>query len=173
MGSLFRYIADGVVEPVYDPPCDVCGSSSRPCFSYFAALDDSNDVSERGVCANCINSGKIRRNSYTISEISRVIEKHGSDLERLIEAYCTIPDRVFINGPADWPLCCDDWCELTGHPATLEEAKDVPGTHTEWSLGPYGTEFNAVYELRPECIEEVYLFECLSCDNKFHIHSPT
>ena len=173
MGSIFRYASDSAAVAVYGPPCDLCGDGESPCYRYCAADESSNQYMEIGACAACISGGKARKHRREIEEILKVLEKHSSSPAKLLDAYCRTPDFFRINGSSDWPVCCDDLCEYVGHPPSMEAARLVPSEYQEWQWGPIGTEYCAPYELLAELVEEVLLFECLTCGKKYFISNNT
>ena len=58
-------------------------------------------------------------------------------------------------------------------PRRTDGLKDIPRDYQDWRGRPWGTEFNAIYELLPESLEDVCLFRCLECEKQYHIHGGT
>ncbi len=173
MGTRFRYIADVALKTA-DDACTRCGTTTGPRYPYWGEVTgDPHDSIEHVLCTDCLQSNAVARLAWEADGLRAIAEKFSTRPASLVETQRVLPHVFTMNGQADWPICCDDWCEFTGHPADRDEARDIPKSHQEWNNGPYGTEFNAVYELLPELVSDVLLFECLGCDNKFHMHNPT
>ncbi len=173
MGKIFRYISDSFDHELIDRPCGVCGDIDSPRYLYVCELGDDAIWDEYGVCAPCINSGRVQKDAYEIDRISEVIVRNSGDLPSLIESFHKIPYVTRSIQVPDWPICCGDWCEFVGHPKDRDSLDGLTKEYQDWRGGPWGTEFNAEYELLPELLEDVCLFVCLNCEKKYHIHGGT
>jgi len=181
MGSTFKYIEDGAMFPCGGTRCHHCERDDIPIYNFRGKIvnperaknpqlaTDEPEVSE--LCADCILSGNIRKGDDEISRIHAIAKVRSPDLEIAIENYHAIPHIPLMMQDADWPMCCDDWCEFTGIPQDYDASALVPSNHQYWDHGPAKWGFD--FELRPESLREVSAFRCLECDQMYFIWQPT
>jgi hypothetical protein len=172
MGKVFRCIADRAMYPCGGDQCHHCGRIDRPIYRYFGEIIDPSlagdptlaieepEVSE--LCADCILGGNVRKPDFEIQEIMPTIRRFASDRARAVEEYHRIPNIPLFLQRKDWPLCCGEWCEFTGVPATTEESRQVPENYRYWERGP--TTWHYEHPLLPESLREVSLFRCVCCN---------
>lgn len=169
MGKTFRYVSDCVTDLACDPPCNLCGDVESACYRYDCVLDEVEGWGEYQFCANCINSGRVKKDDYELGEIEKTVIRNSGDLPRLTAPFHTIPHVMQHVQGIDWPICCGDWCEFIGYPGTREDLKEISANSLYWSRVPWGTEYNPQYELHPEILEEVCLYKCQDCQKRYCI----
>lgn len=181
MGTTFRYIAEPALEPSELGECQHCERPDIPSYDYPGEIIDptlaanpqlaADEPEIHAACADCINGGNIRKSEYEIREIQPVINAFSDDPVTAIDRYHQIPHIPLMMQREDWPMCCGDWCEFVGNPADHDASVLVPSQHQFWNRGPVEPHFD--YELRPESLSEVCIFQCLSCDKSYFIWQPT
>lgn len=181
MGATFRYIAETALESSELGDCQCCERASVVSYAYRGEIVDPSaaanpqlaeeDPAIHAACADCINDGLVRKDDYEISEIQSVINAFANNKEKVIDQYHQIPHIPLMMQREDWPMCCGDWCEFTGVPADYDESVKVPAQHQFWERRPVDPHWD--FELRPESLCEVCIFQCLSCDKSYFIWQPT
>jgi hypothetical protein len=179
MGTIFRLIADGALQPAdpdYYTECQVCGRPRvpvYPCQGYLARQDgtaeESNDVYV--ACEDCLKQRRVVHiDEYRTDPL---IERFAQDPEaekRLLRATPRIPLHMQGN---DWPLCCGTLTEFTGSPQSLEELIRAQNTCTSWDRGPTDFNYDARQDGPPESFREVAVFRCFACGRQYWTFQPT
>ena len=180
MGSVFKHVDDTALRECGGEECHLCGRSDVPIYGYFGEIVDpsmtepdaapgANEVDE--LCADCINSGRVRRR-FTW-EAEKIITGFAKDAEFAWAEFHKLPDApLFLQG-FDWPMCCGVWSDFTGSPETEAELPRVRQTHAPWALGP--TDFARDFERDgpPESLDEISLFTCKTCGKGYFIDQFT
>jgi hypothetical protein len=109
--------------------------------------------------------------TFEIDELAPVIWRFGAERDLAISNYHQIPHIPLMMQHADWPVCCNDWCEFTGNPTDYDASVQVPSSHQFWELGPARLGFD--FELQPESLSEVCIFRCFKCERSYFIWQPT
>lgn len=177
MGSVFTFVADEALRPADADACHHCGGSNQPIYDYFGEIIDPEQAADpqlardhpdvSWLCAPCINGGNVRRTDTwsvedTIPRFAENAEAAWADFNRLPN----IP--LFLQGKLDWPMCCGTWCEFTGSPENLDELITVQKTHQYWAGGPASARRDFATQGEPELLEEISLFRCTRCSQRFY-----
>lgn len=181
MGKTFRYVADAAVRGMDEGECHHCGRVVSPLFYYSGVIVDPALAAHPELareephideaCGMCILSGNLRQDGYTVGIATRLLQKFGADIPRMLEALHRMPEvPLFLQG-FDWPVCCGEWCEFTGCPQTHEEIAQVPPTRVLWRHGP--AEWDYGFELQPETLDEVSFFRCFHCAKQYFVWQCT
>lgn len=181
MGTVFQYIADAALEPSGLGACQHCDRSNVTSYAYHGEIVDASlaanpqlareDPEIYAACADCIRGGNLRKSTYDLSQIQRVVDGFAHDKAAAIVRYNGIPQIPLMMQNEDWPMCCGDWCEFHGNPKDTLESVDVPRKSEYWEFGIGKWEFD--FELEPESLREVCVFRCRMCDRSYFIWQPT
>lgn len=181
MGSVFKLIADKALEATILGNCQHCEDSTRPAYDYEGIIVDPARAANPSLaceepeiscaCAKCIHAGDVRKDEFEISQLEVMIKRFASDPETAVEQYHRTPHIPLTIQQEDWPICCGNWCEYTGVPATEKESVLVPSRYRYWEFGPAESEFNSDNSLQliPECLDEVCLFRCDQCKGLYFV----
>lgn len=179
MGTTFRYVADGALEPCGGTQCHHCECSDRPIYFYtgeildpeFAANPDlareEPDVSE--LCAECIRGGNVRKDAGSIEEIVRTAEALATDPTQALEEFHRTPDVTFIQGDV-WPVCCGEFAEYVGkHPTEGTTFDD----YEPWQPMNWIVERHRLADFYPldklPVLYTMALFRCHHCPKRFWV----
>ena len=181
MGTTFQHISDIALAPSSLGECQHCEESAKTSYDYTGDIVDpslaanpqlaADEPEIYAACADCINSGNLRKHKYELAEIQRVVDQFIDDKESAIEQYHRIPHIPLMMQRNDWPACCGTWCEFTGNPSSQDDSVSVPSNHQYWNSGPTDPHWN--FELRPESLREVCKFNCVNCGKRYFIWQPT
>ena len=182
MGELFRYIADKLPAEASET-CPGC-ERVAPLYPFLAKpdgtswFDDDSDEDE-AFCGHCIKtmplpSLGVRGSERTITKLINDFYKKGSLsgerrqflLVERTDALRRTPQLPLFLQAEDWPFCCADFCEYQGTPPTYQEAIEMGRKLPYWEYGPADFEEIFGMTLQPEVLEEVCLFQCLTCKNQ-------
>ena len=180
MGTVFRLIADEVLEPAdagYYTECQACGKPQVPvylCQGYMACPDGSADKARDvyAACEKCLKQGCI----VNIDEyrMDPLIERYAEDPEAEKRSLRMTPRIPLHMQGGDWPLCCGTLTEFVGSPSSLEELVHVQEAGTPWDLGPDNLmQYDARRDGPPESFREVSVFQCFVCDRQHWTFQPT
>lgn len=171
MGSVFRHVADTALYPCGGDACQQCGRADRPIYDYTGRIVDpllaadpalaADEPHVYEVCADCIRGGNLRKSEVRVREVMPMVRAFAAHPERAVAEYHRLPDIPLFLQRDDWPMCCGEWCEFAGVPASYDESRQVPAGYGYWERGPTAWRFG--HELLPESLREVSLFRCLTC----------
>jgi uncharacterized protein CbrC (UPF0167 family) len=175
VGSVFRHVADTAMYPCGGEQCHHCERTGLPIYSYSGEIIDpslahnpalaAEEPRIEELCADCIRSGNVRKRDYRVRQILTTVTRFAADRVRAVEEYHRLPDvPLFLQGE-DWPMCCGEWCEFVGVPASSAESPGVPMSYNYWEHGP--TEWRFTDQLLPESLKEVSLFGCVRCGRRW------
>ena len=181
LGATFPQIADDALIDSDLGECQCCERTDVPSYDYRGeilepalAANPELAMSEpeiHAACDKCILSGAVKKSAHEISEVQKLIDEISRNNPNALEQYHQIPHIPLMMQREDWPHCCDAWCEYTGVPSNQQESVAVPATYQFWNRQPANPHWD--FELRPESLNEVCLFQCTSCDKLFFIWQPT
>lgn len=168
MGKLFTYIADNALRPYEYSNCWVCNREAITAYEYHGSLLQGESIEEEidAVCADCLP-----RNCFkwiNESELPQIIRESNELLNKLRQTP-QIPMMVSSN---DWAVCCDDLCEFIGSPDS-EELLEISKAAIYWEKGVGKQGRNFTKFGLPESLEEISLFKCLVCQQRYWIDQFT
>ena len=157
--------------------CHYCGRTDTFIFAYTGTIIDPShaedpelasehpDIDE--LCADCINSGNVRKQGATLREIKPLINQFAADKEAATELFHRFPNLPFFQGDT-WAICCGDFTEYVGeHPPT----KGAYSEYEQWQ--PQDEVMSRLnledfYPLdRLPVMNIMALFHCLHCTRKY------
>lgn len=169
MGKLFRYIADNALQPYTYSNCWVCDRENVTAYEYYGSWLRGESVKEKidAVCADCLRRNRFKWTNE--SELPQIIRESNELLSKLRQTP-QIPMMVQYN---DWAVCCDDLCEFIGSPASEKDLLEISETAIYWEkdVGSQGRNFTK-FGL-PESLDEISLFKCLVCQQRYWIDQFT
>ncbi len=180
MGTIFKYIADNIVNRVEPTVCPCC-KKQAPVFvidatpeqEEWSALGDRVDE----LCAGCIRAIPLRKLAPREQErtLQQLINhyypkgtlsgaKRFSKLLGICDEFRRTPRMPLFLQSEDWPFCCGDFAEFRGNPASYEESVNIGRQLQLWDrcIADY-KELYGDMTLEPESLQEVSLFKCPAC----------
>lgn len=173
MGATFPLIHDEALFPCSGTVCHFCESDDVPIYEYNGVIlhpdhaanpelaREEPEVSE--LCAKCILGGHIEKEIEP--SIQATLNRFATDKQAALAAFQRTPDIPLFLQFQDWPMCCGQWCEFIGIPASYEESTAIPNQYRYWEREPRA--WLADYDLMPESLREISLFRCLLCAKQF------
>lgn len=169
MGTVFQHVADHALVSIEAAACQCCAHEDTPVYGYFGtiirpelAADPALAVSEPTVyevCADCIHAGLVDKADLTTA--LRTIATHAADPAAARHALMYLPDiPLFLQG-FDWPMCCGNWCEFTGVPASDDALPGLQASHRAWPADSHPRDF--ARDGGPESLCEISMFRCQTC----------
>lgn len=172
MGTTFEFVADVALVACDGDECHHCGRNNVPLYDYFGSIIDPElsadpqlanvepDVS--WLCADCINGGNVQRSdAYSVEDIVR---SYAADPVAAMRDFNKLPNIPLFLQNFDWPLCCGNWAEFIGSPASLTELITVQDTYSYWQNGPADARRDFATQGPPEYLPEISLFCCKKCN---------
>jgi uncharacterized protein CbrC (UPF0167 family) len=171
VGSVFRHVADAAMYACGGEQCHHCERAGLPIYRYSGEIIDpalahdpalaAEEPEVHELCADCILGGNVRKSDDRVRQVAPTVTRFAADSARAVEEYHRLPDIPLFLQREDWPMCCGEWCEFVGVPASYEESPGVPASHSYWERGPATWRFTD--QLLPESLREVSLFQCVRC----------
>ena len=181
MGEVFRYVADEALEDCGSGECQHCQSNDKPIYSYLGTIKDPKlaanldfalknpDVYE--LCADCIQGGNVENGE--VDKVAETIKRSARDSEyswREVHKIPSVPS--FVQG-FDWPMCCGEWCEFLGNPASMTELFSIQEISQLWDVWSDGFARDFKECGKPESFLDVSKFVCHCCRKNYYIDQYT
>lgn len=179
MGTVFRNIADGLLGLSEGDQCNHCGRADIPTYSYSGKILDPSRAQDPELaqaepevcqlCADCIASGNVRKDSSSLTRIIRQIETYASDKTQAVEAYHRTPDLPFIQGDT-WPICCGELTEYVGEQLPSGTRYDAYERWEPMNSLVARFQMEDFYPLdKLPVMHTMALFHCLYCPRRFWV----
>lgn len=184
MGSRFRYVSDDALDLVHSsmmPNCHVCQQMAEEVFNYpeTVVLEGGVEDSISQACAVCLAKGpNVKEHPHLLNAVRKYFKGRKSSAEAgaesaMLQRFACHPRPMMPQG-TDWPICCDDFCELIASGSSDLDLADQTSGASFWDYGPV-TRLKAAILIggQAEFGEDLLMFRCLTCAKTYFTFQPT